>query len=132
MSSTSRYDRALAMLHALEDGSSADDIIASMKEMAPDYLRTSLEYAFGDIYSRTDVLDLRSREIATVAALTAMGTAKPQLKVHIRSGLKVGLTKEQLAEIIGHVGVYAGVPSAMNGFAALKEALQERAQSKGT
>ena len=125
MSDDARFEKGLEMLDAIEDGA-ADEIAAVLQEMAPDYAKTSVAYAFGDIYSRTEQLDLKSREIATVAALTAMGTAQPQLKVHIRSALKVGITQAQLAEIIGHVGVYAGVPAAMNAFYAMKQAITER------
>jgi 4-carboxymuconolactone decarboxylase len=66
-------------------------------------------------------LDLRAREIATIAALTAMGTATPQLKVHIEAGLNVGLTKEEVTETIMQMAVYAGFPAALNGLFAAKE-----------
>ncbi|MTF22806.1 hypothetical protein GJD79_27355, partial [Klebsiella pneumoniae] len=45
-------------------------------------------------------LDLRSREIATIAALTALGNAEPQLKVHIAAGLNVGLTQEEITVVV--------------------------------
>ncbi|HCE25529.1 MAG TPA: 4-carboxymuconolactone decarboxylase, partial [Hyphomonas sp.] len=61
------------------------------------------------------------REIATIAALTAMGTAQPQLKVHIQAGLNVGLTKSEIEEIIIQMSVYAGFPAALNGMQAAKE-----------
>lgn len=59
-----------------------------------------------------------------------MGNALPQLKVHIRSGLKVGLSQQEIVEIIGHVGVYAGFPAAANAFFAMKEALSESAAAR--
>lgn len=64
------------------DGKGGDAVLDSLKDIAPDFARYLLEFPFGDIYARPG-LDLRSREIATVAALTAMGTATPQLKVHM-------------------------------------------------
>lgn len=66
-------------------------------------------------------LDLRSREIATVAALTAMGNAAPQLKVHIGAALHVGLTQDEIVEVIMQMAVYAGFPAALNGLFAAKE-----------
>ncbi len=72
--------------------------------------RYTIEYPFGDIYSRQG-LDLKSREIATVAALSAMGNAEPpQLKVHINAALNVGCTPEEIVEIIIQMSVYAGFP----------------------
>ena len=70
-----------------------------------------IEFPFGDIYSRPG-LDLRSREIAVVAALTAMGNAAPQLKVHIQGALNVGVSRTEIVETIMQMAVYAGFPAA--------------------
>jgi 4-carboxymuconolactone decarboxylase len=69
---------------------------------------------------------LKSREIATVAALTALGNAQPQLKVHIHGALNVGCTREEVVEVILQMAVYAGFPAALNGVMAAKEVFQER------
>jgi len=102
------------------DGKGGDAVLDSLKDIAPDFARYLLEFPFGDIYARPG-LDLRSREIATVAALTAMGTATPQLKVHIAAALHVGLTEEEIIEVIMQMAVYAGFPAALNGLFAAKE-----------
>jgi 4-carboxymuconolactone decarboxylase len=95
-------------------------VVESLKDIAPDFARYLLEFPFGDIYARPG-LDLRSREIATVAALTAMGNAAPQLKVHIGAALHVGLTQDEIVEVIMQMAVYAGFPAALNGLFAAKE-----------
>lgn len=102
------------------DGKGGDAVVESLKEIAPDFARYLIEFPFGDIYSRPG-LDLRSREIATVAALTALGNAAPQLKVHIAAALHVGLTQEEITEVIMQMAVYAGFPAALNGLFAAKE-----------
>ncbi|MEB7558968.1 carboxymuconolactone decarboxylase family protein [Kluyvera cryocrescens] len=102
------------------DGKGGDAVVESLKDIAPDFARYLLEFPFGDIYARPG-LDLRSREIATVAALTALGNATPQLKVHIAAALHVGLTKEEIIEVIMQMAVYAGFPAALNGLFAAKE-----------
>ncbi len=122
-----RMKKAMEMLDAIEDADAADEVVAVLQELAPDYTKSTVGYAFGDVYARTDQLGLREREIATIAMLAAIGTAYPQLKVHIRAGLKVGLTKEEIVEVISHVGVYAGFPAACNAFFAMKESLNEQA-----
>lgn len=96
-----------------------------MADIAPDFADYVLEFPFGDIYARPG-LDLRAREIATIAALTAMGNAQPQLKVHIEAGLNVGLTHEEIVETIMQMAVYAGFPAAINGLFAAKEVFQHR------
>lgn len=102
------------------DGKGGDAVIESLQDIAPDFARYLLEFPFGDIYSRPG-LDLRSREIATVAALTALGNAAPQLKVHIGAALHVGLTQDEIVEVIMQMAVYAGFPTALNGLFAAKE-----------
>ena len=102
------------------DGKGGDAVIESLQDIAPDFARYLLEFPFGDIYSRPG-LDLRSREIATVAALTALGNAAPQLKVHIGASLHVGLTQDEIVEVIMQMAVYAGFPAALNGLFAAKE-----------
>lgn len=102
------------------DGKGGEAVVESLKDIAPDFARYLLEFPFGDIYARPG-LDLRSREIATVAALTAMGNAAPQLKVHIGAALHVGLTQDEIVEVIMQMAVYAGFPAALNGVFAAKE-----------
>lgn len=69
-----------------------------LADIAPDFVRYLIEFPFGDIYSRP-ALDLKSREIAVFAALTAMGNAQPQLKVHIHGALNgLAAAKEVFAE----------------------------------
>ena len=99
--------------------------MTALAEVAPDFATYLLEFPFGDIYSRPG-LDLRSREVATIAALAAMGNAAPQLKVHIEAGLNVGLSREEITEIIMQMAVYAGFPAALNGLFAAKEVFARR------
>jgi 4-carboxymuconolactone decarboxylase len=73
-----RYLQGLAKLREI-DGQAGEHVVASLADIAPDFARYLIEFPFGDIYSRPG-LDLRSREIAVVAALTALGNATPQLK----------------------------------------------------
>ena len=56
-----------------------------------------------------------------IAPLTALGNAAPQLKVHIAAGLNVGLTQEEITEVIMQMAVYAGFPAALNGLFAAKD-----------
>lgn len=107
------------------DGKGGDAVIESLQDVASDFARYLIEFPFGDIYSRPG-LDLRSREIATVAALTALGNATPQLKVHIAAARHVGLTQEEIIEVIMQMAVYAGFPAALNGLFAAKEVFATR------
>jgi 4-carboxymuconolactone decarboxylase len=119
-----RYQRGLEKLAEIH-GEIGENLIESLKEIAPDLARYVIEFPFGDIYSRPG-LDLKSREIATVAALTALGHAQPQLKAHIHGALNVGCTREEIVEVIVQMSVYAGFPAALNGMFTAKEVFAER------
>lgn len=119
-----RFDRGLKKLAEI-DGEAGERVLESLKGIAPDLGRYIIEFPFGDVYSRPG-LDLKSREIAVVAALTALGNARPQLKVHIHGALNVGCTREEVVEVIIQMAVYAGFPAALNGIFAAKEVFDER------
>lgn len=117
--SNERYERGLARLKEI-DGLAGEKVIDSLKDIAPDFARLVVEFPFGDIYSRPG-LDLKIRELAVVASLTALGNAAPQLKVHIHGARNVGCSREEIVEVIMQMAVYAGFPAALNGLFAAKE-----------
>lgn len=118
-----RFQRGWQRLKEI-DGKAGEQVVESLQAIAPDLARYVVEFSFGDIYMRPG-LDLKSRQIATVAALTALGTAQPQLKIHLRAALNVGCTQAELVEVVMQMAVYAGFPAALNGMAVLKEVLAE-------
>ena len=120
----SRFETGLERLNHI-DGDAGQQVIESLQDICPDLAKYTIEYPFGDIYSRPG-LDLKSREFATVAALTALGNCAPQLKVHLNAALNVGCSEEEIKEVILQMSVYAGFPSALNGMFAFKEVLAER------
>jgi len=123
INSETRLERGRRVLSEI-DGEAGEKVIRALADVAPDFAEYLFEFPFGDIYSRPG-LDVRSREIATIAALTAMGNALPQLKVHIAAGLNVGLSRAEIVEIIIQMSVYAGFPAALNGLFAAKEVFSD-------
>ena len=119
-----RYKRGWEKLKEI-DGHAGERVIEALKDIAPDLAEYTIEFPFGDVYSR-GVLSLKEREIATVAALAALGNAQPQLKVHIHGALNVGCTRQEIVEIMIQMAVYAGFPAALNGIFAAKEVFAER------
>lgn len=119
-----RYTRGLAKLAEI-DGEVGRRVIESLAPVAPDLGRYVIEFPFGDVYSRPG-LTLKEREIATIAALAALGHARPQLKVHINGALNVGCTPQEVVEIFIQMAVYAGFPAALNAVFAAHEVFQER------
>jgi 4-carboxymuconolactone decarboxylase len=118
-----RFDKGWDRLKEV-DGKAGERVVESLADICPDLGRYIVEFGFGDIYSRPG-LTLAQRELATVAALTALGTATPQLKVHIAAALHVGLTRTEIIETIVQMSLYAGFPAALNGVFAAKEVFAE-------
>lgn len=119
-----RFESGLKKLQEI-DGKAGEKVIESLASIAPDLAKYTIEFPFGDIYQRPG-LDLKSREIATVAALTALGHCLPQLKVHINGALNVGCGPEEIIEVIIQMAVYAGFPAALNAMFIAKEVFEER------
>jgi len=118
-----RYQRGAAQIQAV-DGPAGLAVVEGLAKTFPDFAAYVLEYPFGDIYTRP-ALGLREREIATVAALCAMGNAAPQLRVHIHAALHVGCAPREIVEVVMQMSVYAGFPAALNGLAAVREVFGE-------
>lgn len=123
----SRYERGMAALKAL-DAEASQAVQNSLKEISPEMGRFLIEFAYGDVYSRPG-LDPKSRQIATVAALTAMGNARPQLKFHIGASLNAGVTPNEIIEVMYVTTVFAGFPCGLNGIGAAREVFQEKGVS---
>ena len=119
----SRHDRGKRTLARIHDRV-GESVVAQLAEIAPDFARHLVEFPFGDVYSRPG-LDLRSRQIATIAALVTLGHAERELKWHIRGGLNVGLSRDEIVEVITQMAIYAGFPAAVNALLVAKETFDE-------
>ena len=80
-------------------------------------------YAWGDVWAR-EGLDRRTRSIVTLTALTAL-RAENEIAMHVRAAITNGLTPAEIAEVILHTAVYAGVPAANAAFAIAQRTLAE-------
>ncbi len=118
-----RYSNGLKNLEKIHPEASKA-LIESLKNIAPDLGRFVVEFAYGDVYGR-EGLDLKSRQIATLAALIALGDTKPELKDHIKGALNVGCNRQEIIEVIIQMAVYAGFPRAINGISTAKEVFEE-------
>lgn len=106
-------------------GGEGRSVVDSLRDISPDLGNWIVNFAYGDVFSRPGV-SLCTRELATISALTALGNAQPQLKVHIEGALNVGCKPEEIVEIIIQMAVYAGFPSALNGISAAREVFDKR------
>lgn len=95
--------------------------------LLPGMADTIIDMAYGQFYGRPG-LDMKSRYIATISALTAMGAQTgPQLRINIEAGLKAGLSETEVAETIWQMALYGGLPAAISALNTLKSVLDGRA-----
>lgn len=121
--SMTRYEKGKEVLESIQERP-VEEIFKEIDDVAPDLGRFVVEFPYSEIYTRPEV-DLKTRELCTVAALTVLGTM-PQLKDHINAALNVGNSKTEIVEIIMQMSAYCGFPKAINGVVAAKEVFDER------
>lgn len=119
----SRYEKGKEVLEGIQERP-LDEIFGAIDDVAPDMARFVVEFPYSEIYTRPEV-DLKTRELCTVAALTVLGTI-PQLKDHIGAALNVGNSPTEIVEIIMQMSAYAGFPKSINGILAAKEVFIEK------
>lgn len=119
----SRYEKGKEVLESIQQRP-VEEIFKDLEDVAPDLGRFVIEYPYSEIYTRSEV-DLKTRELCTVAALTVLGTV-PQLKDHINAALNVGNSETEIVEIIMQMSAYCGFPKAINGIVAAKEVFDDR------
>jgi 4-carboxymuconolactone decarboxylase len=122
--SKERYDKGIEALKKIT-GPSGEAVVEGLKDIAPDLADWVIEFSYGTILSRPNI-DFRLRQFVTVAALTAMGTATPQLKVQINGALNVGCKPEEIIEVILQMAIFAGFPAVINAINATREVFEER------
>lgn len=101
-------------------GQQPEQVERNLGDLAPELAKYIIETVYGEIYQST-VLDSRTRQIVTVAALSTLGTAGPQLRTHIGGALRCGVSREELIEVMMQLVPYAGVAAAINGVSACRE-----------
>ncbi|MFI1918182.1 carboxymuconolactone decarboxylase family protein [Nocardia sp. NPDC020380] len=124
-----RFDReeGYRMLDQLQEESTQLATLPGLEQLVPglaDWVVTAL---FGGTYLRGN-LSLRDRQLVNMAALTALGGVDPQLNGHVKTSLRVGLTREEILEVFAHLAPYIGVPKALAGLRVAATALAEAEQ----
>ena len=120
---SAEYQRGMAEIRK-QLGPMADGYIRRIKAMAPEFAWVNVTFPFGELYTR-EVIDLKTREMCTVAALTVQGFSLPELKLHVKAALRCGATRGEIAEIITQMIAYAGFPAATNALMTMQEAFDE-------
>lgn len=122
------YQRGMTELRK-QLGPMAGAYIQRLKAVAPEFAWVNVTFPFGELYPH-DVVDLKTRELCTVAALTVQGFALPQLKLHVDAALRCGASREEIVEIITQMIAYGGFPAATNALMTAKAVFDEHDAKK--
>jgi 4-carboxymuconolactone decarboxylase len=119
-------NRRVRGLRALAEitGQTGESVVAGLRDLAPDLADWVIDFSYGDVMSRPG-LDRRTRQLAAIAALTALGNAQPQLKAHITGALNVGCRPAEIIEVIMQTTVFAGFHAALNALEVARQAFAE-------
>ena len=85
-------------------------------DFAPKFAELNDDVLFGEVWNRTDKLDLRDRSLVTITSLISQGITDNSLVYHLQSAKKNGISRSEIAKIITHIGFYAGWPKAWAAF----------------
>lgn len=123
---TERYKKGIEEMRR-HLGPDADKYVQKISEVAPLFAKVNVEFAFGDIYGdASNCLDQKTKELITLGALTVMGHALPELRLHIACALRCGASKEEIVETITQMLAYCGFPAATNAILVAKEVFKEQ------
>lgn len=124
-----RFERGLELLRQVDGERVADNLLRRYVDIAPDFSRYLVEFAFGEIYAREG--DLKHREIVAISSLATMGGCDPQLETHVHGAFNVGLSEREIVEVIMTLIPYIGFPKALNAVAVVKRVVDKRSGQAG-
>jgi 4-carboxymuconolactone decarboxylase len=117
------FDRGMRTRREVLGDEHVDEAIARTTGFTEDFQDLITRYAWGEIWSR-DGLDRRTRSCITLTALVALGREE-ELAMHVRAALRIGLSPEEIKEVLLHSAIYCGVPAANGAFAVAQRVLDE-------
>jgi 4-carboxymuconolactone decarboxylase len=124
VNSETARERGLRLLRQVDGDKVADNLLLAYQDVAPDFTRYLVEFAFGEIYARDG--DLRQRELVAIASLATMGGCDRQLETHVHGAFNVGLSEAEIVEAVMTLIPYAGFPKALNAMAVVKRVIEKR------
>jgi 4-carboxymuconolactone decarboxylase len=115
MTDEQHIENGLAILKQMVGEENADRIRRGWRDLSPDLERFILGFVAGQIWTRSSLaLDLKTRSLSTVAALTALGRTNA-LELNVRMALGNGATKQEILEVMLQMAPYAGFPAVWDG-----------------
>ncbi len=120
------YERGMEVRREVLGDEHVDRAVARTTGFTADFQDLITRYAWGEIWTRPG-LDRRTRSCMTIIALVALGRMD-ELPMHVRAGLRNGLTPDEIKEVLLHSAIYCGVPAANTAFAIAQRVVDEQVE----
>ena len=120
---TERYDEGMRIRREILGDEHVDDAVAGTTDDTAAFQDLITRYAWGEIWARPG-LDCRTRSAITLMALVALNREQ-ELAMHIRAARRIGLSREEIGEVLLHSAIYCGVPAANGAFAVFRDVMAE-------
>lgn len=124
----SRYDIGMQVRKEVLGSQHVERAQARITEFDADFQHYITEAAWGSVWARPD-LDRRTRSLVTIAILAALG--REELALHLHASRNTGVEPHEIAEVLLHVAVYAGIPAANTAFAVAKQEFEPQTPATG-
>lgn len=115
-------ERGQELLLRLHGGHAGEALVAEVADICPAFADMTIDWALGGVLARPG-LDLRTRELALVAACTVLGHAVPQAVAHGQAAMVAGATRQEVVETVLQTSFYASGPAIRAVLVALKDGL---------
>jgi 4-carboxymuconolactone decarboxylase len=130
MNDDARRQRGMGVRRAVLGDAHVDRAQANVTPLTAPFQDFITRYAWGEVWDRPG-LDRRTRSAITLAVLTALGREN-ELAMHVRGALRNGLTAEEIAEVLLHTAIYAGVPATNAALAIAQETIEAETTKGGS
>lgn len=120
MNNNQRFQTGMQLFEKLHGSHTGKQMVEELKDLCPEFFTMTIEWGFGEIVSRTGI-DLKTRELVIIASCISLGHLTAQLRAHMEAALSIGVTQQEIVEVILQMSIYAGFATASNAFRIAKE-----------
>ena len=117
------YDRGLAIRKSVLGAEYVENALKNADDFTQPLQDLVTEYCWGWAWGREE-LSKRDRSMINLAMISVLNRPH-ELRVHVKGAIRNGLTKDEIREVLLQVGIYGGIPCAVDSFRIAKEALAE-------
>ncbi len=119
-----RYERGQKVRREVLGDAYVDAAAKSLNDFNRPFQELITETVWGNVWSRPG-LDRRTRALINIGMLTAMGRTE-EVKIYLRAAPNIGVTRDDVREVLMQTAIYCGIPAALDSFRAAQQVFNEQ------